>query len=177
MNIVIEGDAKVCFDAIADNSPAPWAISTLITNIIEPSRSFMSCCFCWIRRGANDTAHTLAKFASHSRFPIHCNYDSLSPIVWDVCMRDVLALFLFNEMFGFNQKKKTKYWIKYWLIITHPSLKRNCSLFESSLKLFKINAFKKIQTSKMTQNDNFFFFSFFFLIFYNTQNDNPFFFF
>ena len=54
MNIVIEGDAKACFDAIADNSLAPWTISSLITNIIELSRSFLSCCFCWTRRGAND---------------------------------------------------------------------------------------------------------------------------
>ena len=91
MNIIFKGNAKVCFNAIVDNSPTSWAISSLVTNIIELSRSFLSCCFCWIRRGANDAAHTLAKFAAHSRFPFHCNYDSLPPTVWDVCMRDVLA--------------------------------------------------------------------------------------
>ena len=70
MNIVIEGDANVCFNAIAVNSSTPWAISSLITNIIKLSRSFLSCCFCWIRRKANNAAHTLAQFASHSRFPL-----------------------------------------------------------------------------------------------------------
>ena len=92
MHVIIEGDAKVCFDAIADNSPAPWTVSSLITNITELSNSFLSCCFCWIRRGANDAAHTLAKFASHSSFPLYCNYDSLPLTVWEVCMRDVCAL-------------------------------------------------------------------------------------
>ena len=92
MHIIIEGDAKVCFDAIADNSPAPWTVSSLINNITKLSNSFLSCCFCWIRRGANDAAHTLAKFASHSSFPLYCNYDSLPLTVWEVCMRDVCAL-------------------------------------------------------------------------------------
>ncbi len=92
MNIAIESDANVCFDAIADNSSTTWVISSLITNIIELSRSFLSCCFCWIRREAIDAAHMLAKFASHNRSPLQCNYLSLPPSVRDMCMSYVFSL-------------------------------------------------------------------------------------
>ena len=70
MNIVIEGDAKACFDAIVDNSLAPWTISSLITNIIELSHP--SCLVVFVGLGGEQMM--------------------LPPTVWDVCMRDVLAL-------------------------------------------------------------------------------------
>ncbi len=70
-HIVIEGDAKLCFDAIGDKSVTPWSIGSLIDNIGERSKLFFSCSFCWVRREANFVAHAIAKFASA--------FSSLSP--------------------------------------------------------------------------------------------------
>ena len=45
-HIVIEGDAKLCFDAIGDKSVTPWSIGSLIDNIGERSKLFFSCSLC-----------------------------------------------------------------------------------------------------------------------------------
>jgi hypothetical protein len=100
MNIVIEGDAKVCFDAIADNSPAPWTISSLITNIIELSN--LSCLVVFVGLGGEQMIlHTrwqnllpIVDFLSI----VYCNYDSLPPTVWDVGLLVYLFLIVFNEL-------------------------------------------------------------------------------
>ena len=39
-NIVIEGDAKLCFDAIGNKSVSPWSIGSLIDNIGDKSKLF-----------------------------------------------------------------------------------------------------------------------------------------
>ena len=48
--IVVEGDAKNCFDAIKDGwTHAAWPIQTLICDILDLGKSFVSCNFNWVR--------------------------------------------------------------------------------------------------------------------------------
>ena len=79
--IIVEGDAKLCFDAIHDESFAPWIISTLISNICNVSKDFISCKFQWVKRDANAVAHAMAKHASLIKNSMCCNFFSLPPPV------------------------------------------------------------------------------------------------
>ncbi len=94
-NIAIEGDAKLCFDAIGNKLVSPWSIGSLIDNIGDKSNLFLSCSFSWVRREANFVAHAMAKFASafSSLFPPICfNLSALPQAVWDAWSRDVLTV-------------------------------------------------------------------------------------
>ena len=56
----MEGDAKNCFDAIKEGCiHAAWPIQTLISNVLDLSKSFDICNFNWVRRELNSAAHCL----------------------------------------------------------------------------------------------------------------------
>ena len=88
--IIIEGDAKVCFDAFNGESIAnPWVISSVISNILVLSKTFISYCFCWVRREANEVAHSLAKFTPSPKVSVFCcNSSSLPSAVWNAWRLD-----------------------------------------------------------------------------------------
>ena len=65
-SVIMEGDAKVCFDALnGDLENRSWAIASQCSDMIELSKEFVSCNFCQIKRDANFVAHSLAK--SHKK--------------------------------------------------------------------------------------------------------------
>jgi hypothetical protein len=74
----VEGDSKICFDALngADDS-WPWKIDTFVFYSKLLSLEFSSCCFCWVRREANNVVYTLAKFAAHHYLAFCCKKNSL----------------------------------------------------------------------------------------------------
>jgi hypothetical protein len=69
MNCIIEGDAKTCIDACNGNpDECLWILSAICNDVRFLLHSVDSCAFTWVRRDANVVAHTLAQFATHSRF-------------------------------------------------------------------------------------------------------------
>ena len=77
--IIVEGDSKICIDAInGDQNDVEWSVATIINNIVSLSSSFNSCLFSWVWREANVVAHTLAKHVSSpTDFFFVCNLHSL----------------------------------------------------------------------------------------------------
>ena len=65
--IIVEGDAKICIDALVAMSSkgkqVHRSISTLIRNSLEITKNFLSRKFCWISRDCNGTAHASVKLA------------------------------------------------------------------------------------------------------------------
>ena len=68
MRIIIEGDSKICFDALSDkDSLPPWNISNIVSDVFSVCLSFISVSFVWVRRDCNMAAHEAAKFALQTR--------------------------------------------------------------------------------------------------------------
>ena len=87
--VIFEGDAKACFDAV--NSPdlsPPWAIKTTTDNILSVRSSFMFSTFNWVRRSCNCLAHHVAKFSLCSLSSLFFNKDNLPPAFVALCKED-----------------------------------------------------------------------------------------
>ncbi len=94
--IVVESDSKVCIDTITRNPEDPnWKISIICAYVNMLALEFVSCCFYWVKRDANVTAHELAKFVIHLDSNFNCNGTSLTTFVKEAWQRDVLGLSLF----------------------------------------------------------------------------------
>jgi hypothetical protein len=79
-HILIEGDAKICIEALAaEPEKVPWRIQTLVSNIKCVALDFNVCSFCWVPRDVNALAHSFAKFASSQDFCFLCNSTNLPP--------------------------------------------------------------------------------------------------
>jgi len=77
----MERDAKACFDVLTRASQALWLVSSVISNINELRNSFECWNLCWVRRVANEVAHTMEEFASPLRWFLSCNKTSLLEVV------------------------------------------------------------------------------------------------
>jgi hypothetical protein len=89
----VEGDAKICIEAITDEACfIPWKILSLVNNIKCLALDFDSCSFCWVHRDANDVAHSLAKFTSSRPSCFSCNSSNLPLSVQEVWLRDLVTL-------------------------------------------------------------------------------------
>jgi hypothetical protein len=115
----MEGDCKFFYDVVID---------TLVFDSKLLSLEFNSCCFCWVRREANNVAYTLAKFATHQSLAFCCNKNSLTPSVLEACLSDVLCeSFLMKSSFSKKKKKSIqwslfsfqhKFFFKNWLLLS-----------------------------------------------------------
>ena len=64
-HIIIEGDAKSCFDPLTTSELQPdRSIATIISNILDLHKFFLKCNFSWVRRCCNTAAHEAAKYAN-----------------------------------------------------------------------------------------------------------------
>ena len=62
-HIIVEGDAKSCFNSLASPISAPnSSTSNIISNILYFSVFFAGCIFLWVKRDCNLAAHAAAKF-------------------------------------------------------------------------------------------------------------------
>ena len=87
--IIIEGDSKICFDALSDKGSLPqWIISNIVCDVFSVGLSFISVSFVWVKRVCNMAAHTAAKFAIQS--PVSCGFlvDSLPLVLVTACKAD-----------------------------------------------------------------------------------------
>jgi ribonuclease HI len=83
-HILIEGDAKICIEALAEPEKVSWRIQTLVSNIKCVALDFNVCFFYWVPRDVNALAHSFAKFASSQDFCFSCNSTNLPPSVHEV---------------------------------------------------------------------------------------------
>jgi hypothetical protein len=94
--IIVEGDSKICIDAIdGDQNDVEWSVTAIINNIVSLRSSFNSCLFSWVRREANVVAHTLAKHVpSRTEFVFVCNSHFLPRLVWTAWRNDCISCFV-----------------------------------------------------------------------------------
>jgi hypothetical protein len=92
LKILVEGDAKICIEAITEVAATiPWRILSLVNIIKVLALEFPSCLFCWVRRDANGMAHSLAKFASSLPSCFSCKSSNLPFSMNEVWIRDLIA--------------------------------------------------------------------------------------
>ena len=89
MKVMIEGDAKECFNALSNPGLQPsWVISNFVCEILAFSRAFCSISFVRVRKACNSAAHCAAKLA----FRTHCFMsfltDSLPVELLQACKAD-----------------------------------------------------------------------------------------
>jgi hypothetical protein len=62
-----------------------WMITSICNDILELSKVFRSCNFCWVKREANVVVHSLVKAAALSSLSFNCNFSAIPP---SVCLGD-----------------------------------------------------------------------------------------
>ena len=77
-NIIVEGDAKVCFNDILLLIHVSWTISNVLNNVLELGKSFH---FCSLTSKCTKFFNTLAKFSIPFRYHFYCNKSSI-PRQW-----------------------------------------------------------------------------------------------
>ena len=88
-HVVLEGDAKICNDAInKPSNPCPWMLIIPIQNIRALLDCFSSCSFVWVNRSCNGVAHHAARFALNFRLSFFFNKDNLPPALAACCKTD-----------------------------------------------------------------------------------------
>ena len=87
--IIVEGDAKLCLDPLAQPNLTPsWSISTIISNIRSLISCFKSCAFRWVQRKCNVATHETARFALNSSHPFCFSFGNLPPSFEAACKGD-----------------------------------------------------------------------------------------
>ena len=88
--IVIEGDAKNCFDPLSSSPTAPdWTISNTVSSILR--EFFLNCIFNWVKRECNSAAHATAKPSLSSSKSLCFNKISLPDVLRTICEVDCSA--------------------------------------------------------------------------------------
>jgi hypothetical protein len=83
-DIIIESEAKACIDALLSNpQETSWKISNLCFDIKTLALKFVACDFVWAKRGANEVAYELAKFATPIPSPFICFQETFPPSVME----------------------------------------------------------------------------------------------
>ncbi|KAL0001791.1 hypothetical protein SO802_015572 [Lithocarpus litseifolius] len=90
--IVIEGDAKNCFDPLSSLPTTPdWTISNTISSIHCLREIFLSCIFNRVKRECNSAAHATAKLSLSSSRSFCFNKLSLPDVLRTICEVDCSA--------------------------------------------------------------------------------------
>ena len=91
-HIIIEGDAKSCFDPLTTSELQPdRSIATILSNILDLHKFFLKCNFSWVRRCCNTAAHEAAKYAIRFCRAFCFNMYSLPVAIADACKADNLC--------------------------------------------------------------------------------------
>ena len=88
--IIVEGDAKLVVDALLSSpDDVRWDIAALINDAMCLAGTFSSCKFGRIKREGNVATHSLAKYASQSKFVV-CSNEHMPQVLRDALRNDVL---------------------------------------------------------------------------------------
>ena len=103
--IIIEGDAKSCFDFLTISDLQPnWSIATTISNILDLRNSFLNCNFHWVRECYNTAAHEATKYAIRSCRAFFFNKCNLPIVIADTCKANNHLYFQLNDNVVVQQK-------------------------------------------------------------------------
>ena len=92
-NIVVEGDSKICLDALSKaEEPSNWSISSITWDTAVLSVFFDNCKFCRVKRSLNSAAHSAAKYAVALKASFLCNNYDLPPPILKACRQDWATL-------------------------------------------------------------------------------------
>ena len=93
MQVVIEGDAKVCVDNLnVKGVPVDCSISIIICNYLELSKSFFKCKFSWVEKILNFADHTTTKLTVRLKSQFYCNKHEAPRIILDACKVDYIIV-------------------------------------------------------------------------------------
>ena len=88
-NIIVEGDSKICLDALSKvEEPSDWSISSITRDAADMSVFFYNCKFCWVKRSLNSATHSAAKYAIALKAGFLCNNCDLPPPILKACRQD-----------------------------------------------------------------------------------------
>ena len=88
-NIIVEGDSKICFDALSKaKDPIDWSISSIIRDAADMSVSFDNCEFGWVKRSLNSIAYSTAKYAIALKVGFLFNNCNLPPPILKAYRQD-----------------------------------------------------------------------------------------
>ena len=88
-NIIVEGDSKICPDALSNaEDPSDWSISSITQDTVVLSTFFDNCKFYWVRRSMNSAAHSAAKYVAALKASFLCNKYDLPPPILKACRQD-----------------------------------------------------------------------------------------
>ena len=105
-HIIIEGDAKSCFNTLTISELQPdWSIATIISNVLDLRNFFLNCNFRWVRRCCNTAAHEAAKYAIGFCRAFYFNKCSLPIVIADACKADSHLICQLNDNVVVQQKK------------------------------------------------------------------------
>ena len=91
-HIIIEGDAKRCFDPLSfEDVILDQSIANLVCSILNLKVGFVQCCFRWVKRESNSAAHVTAKFSLSSSESFCFNKDNIPRVVHFACLGDCLS--------------------------------------------------------------------------------------
>jgi ribonuclease HI len=89
--VIVEGDAKGIMDPLQQPlNPVNWTISSILGDVHSIAAYFLNCNSQWIRRGGNNFALTIAKFASSLSYFV-CNAENIPQVILQAWQLDVLS--------------------------------------------------------------------------------------
>ena len=81
-HIIIERDAKRCFDPLSVEDVIPnWSIANLVYGILNFKIGFVQCCFRWVKRKSNSATNVTAKLSLATSESFCLNKDNLLRVV------------------------------------------------------------------------------------------------
>ena len=88
-NVMLEGDAKNCIEALTSANDTPdWLYCNTVNNIRRLVNGFDSVSFSWVRRSGNSIAHAAAKLSLNSCLDFYFNKGTLPPSLEAACKGD-----------------------------------------------------------------------------------------
>ena len=90
-HIIIEGDAKRCFDPLSVEDVIPeWSIANLVYSILNLKVDFVQCFFRWVKEESNSATHVTTKLSLTSE-SFCFSKDNLPRVVHSACLGDCLS--------------------------------------------------------------------------------------
>ena len=105
--IILEGDAKSCFDPLTTENISPArTISNVINNVLCLKHLFSVCHFCWVKRDSNAAEHAAAKLSFSSLESFYFSKDNFPRALASICKAECPSFSVFERNCSLSQKRK-----------------------------------------------------------------------